>query len=169
MPVSRRHRNHKQPNKHCGIDLCRLIHLGSGSSFVRPCLYHLFAAAAFRHHGSAQVKIRLQTYHYWTGHKKTPHIQRSMDLFFEAISLYRRRKYDVCIDKCNLLLQHEGAGAATAAMLGGGPWELKMRAMTQRVYVDDIEATDGIAGNLFRKRNPSCLVYIRIFGAKLCQ
>lgn len=28
-----------------------------------------------------------------------------------------------------------------------GPWELKMRAMTQRVYVDDIEADDGLAGN----------------------
>lgn len=65
-----------------------------------------------------------------------------MDLFFEAISLYRRRKYDVCIEKCNLLLQNGDQG-----VLQQGPWELKMRAMTQRVYVDDIEATDGLAGN----------------------
>lgn len=29
-----------------------------------------------------------------------------------------------------------------------GPWELKMRAMTQRVYVDDIEAEDdGVVGS----------------------
>ena len=28
-----------------------------------------------------------------------------------------------------------------------GPWELKMRAMTQRVYIDDIEAEDdGVVG-----------------------
>lgn len=62
-----------------------------------------------------------------------------MDIFFEAISLYRRRKYDLCIEKCNALLQ-------TNAALQQGPWELKMRAMTQRVYIDDIEANDGVIG-----------------------
>lgn len=62
-----------------------------------------------------------------------------MDIFFEAISLYRRRKYDLCIEKCNSLLQ-------TNAALQQGPWELKMRAMTQRVYIDDIEANDGVIG-----------------------
>lgn len=61
-----------------------------------------------------------------------------MDLFFEAISLYRRRKYDQCIEKCNTLLQKNA--------LQQGPWELKMRAMTQRVYIDDIEANDGVIG-----------------------
>lgn len=61
-----------------------------------------------------------------------------MDSFFVAISLYRRRKYDECIDICNDLLQKNA--------LHQGPWELKMRAMTQRVYVDDIEADDGVAG-----------------------
>lgn len=72
-----------------------------------------------------------------------------MDLFFEAISLYRRRKYDMCIDKCNLLLQYDGTGGVEGGshgVLQQGPWELKMRAMTQRVYIDDIEATDGITG-----------------------
>lgn len=61
-----------------------------------------------------------------------------MDPFYLAISLYRRRKYDECINICNTLLQKN-------AQLKG-PWELKMRAMTQRVYVDDIEADDGVAG-----------------------
>lgn len=66
-----------------------------------------------------------------------------MDSFFEAISLYRRRKYDECIEKCNILLQKNA--------LYQGPWELKMRAMTQRVYVDDIEADDGIIGTMIAR------------------
>lgn len=59
-----------------------------------------------------------------------------MDPFYRAISLYRRKNYDECISCCNELLQKN-------AQLKG-PWELKMRAMTQRVYVDDIEADDGL-------------------------
>lgn len=47
-----------------------------------------------------------------------------MDPFYQAISLFRRRKYEECIEICNKLL-------ATNA-LHQGPWELKMRAMTQR-------------------------------------
>lgn len=61
-----------------------------------------------------------------------------MDCFYEAVSLYRRRKYDLCIEICNSLLQKNPHLQ--------GPWELKMRSMTQRVYVDDIEADDGVAG-----------------------
>lgn len=61
-----------------------------------------------------------------------------MDQFYSAISLFRRKKSDECISICNEILHknsdHKGA------------WELKMRAMTQRVYVDDIEADDGISG-----------------------
>lgn len=53
-----------------------------------------------------------------------------------ALSLYRRRKYDKCVDLCNKLIvnpvHHKMA------------YELKMRAMTQRVYIDDIEADDGV-------------------------
>lgn len=66
----------------------------------------------------------------------------NMDLFYEAISLYRRRKYDQCIEKCNTLLQKNA--------LQQGPWELKMRAMTLRVYIDDIEANDGVIGTFRR-------------------
>lgn len=67
-----------------------------------------------------------------------------MDPFYKAISLFRRKRYEDCINICNELLQ-------TNPQLKG-PWELKMRAMTQRVYVDDIEADDGVPGknsNLF--------------------
>lgn len=61
-----------------------------------------------------------------------------MDLYYLAISLYRRRKYDECIEMCNTLLKTNS--------LHKGPWELKMRSMTNRVYVDDIEADDGTVG-----------------------
>uniref|UniRef100_A0A182WYQ6 Uncharacterized protein n=1 Tax=Anopheles quadriannulatus TaxID=34691 RepID=A0A182WYQ6_ANOQN len=63
-----------------------------------------------------------------------------MDNFFAAISLFRRRKYDECIEVCNGLLQQNA--------LHQGPWELKMRSMTQRVYIDDIEADDDVAEDI---------------------
>lgn len=62
-----------------------------------------------------------------------------MDPYYKALSLFRLRKYEQCIEMCNQLL-------ANSPQLQG-PWELKMRAMTQRVYVDDIEAEDdGVVG-----------------------
>ncbi|XP_055684507.1 tetratricopeptide repeat protein 8 [Lutzomyia longipalpis] len=64
-----------------------------------------------------------------------------MDIFFEAVSLYRKRKYDECIEVCNTMLKNNGDQRLQRV------WELKMRALTQRVYVDDIEADDGIDEN----------------------
>lgn len=61
-----------------------------------------------------------------------------MDQFYLAISLFRRKKFEECINVCNELLQKNQQQK--------GPWELKMRAMIQRVYVDDIEADDGVPG-----------------------
>lgn len=66
------------------------------------------------------------------------YVYLEMDPLYRAISLFRRKKYDECILCCNELLLKN-------AQLKG-PWELKMRAMTQRVYVDDIEADDGFPG-----------------------
>lgn len=63
-----------------------------------------------------------------------------MDQFYLAISLFKRKKFDECINVCNDLLQKNQQQK--------GPWELKMRAMIQRVYVDDIEADDGVPGTL---------------------
>lgn len=62
-----------------------------------------------------------------------------MDQFYLAISLFKRKKFDDCINVCNELL--------TGNAQQKGPWELKMRAMIQRVYVDDIEADDGVPGD----------------------
>lgn len=59
--------------------------------------------------------------------------------YYKALSLFRLRKYEKCIEICNQLLN-------SSPQLQG-PWELKMRALTQRVYVDDIEAEDdGVVG-----------------------
>ncbi|XP_050082872.1 tetratricopeptide repeat protein 8 [Anopheles aquasalis] len=74
-----------------------------------------------------------------------------MDNFFAAISLFRRRKYDECIEVCNgLLLQQtqQQQQPAQHNALHQGPWELKMRSMTQRVYIDDIEADDDVAEDI---------------------
>lgn len=63
-----------------------------------------------------------------------------MDPFYQALSFYRRRSYDECNDICTEQLQKNTSHS--------GMWELKMRAMTMRVYMDDIEAEDGILGTL---------------------
>lgn len=66
-----------------------------------------------------------------------------MDPFHKAVVLFRLRKYEQCIEICNQLLVSDPTKQ--------GPWELKMRAMTLRVYVDDIEAEeDAVAGTLIR-------------------
>lgn len=62
-----------------------------------------------------------------------------IDEIYTALSLFRRRKYDKCVDLCNKLMR--------SSVHQKMAWELKMRAVTQRVYVDEIEADDGIEGN----------------------
>lgn len=57
-----------------------------------------------------------------------------MDPYFKAVSLFRQRKYEKCIEICNQLMTNDPSIQ--------GPWELKMRSMTQRVYIDDIEAEE---------------------------
>lgn len=69
-----------------------------------------------------------------------------MDAYFQAVSLFRRRNYDQCIEVCNLLLIQQQQQKGEHTYHQGRAWELKMRAMTQRVYIDEIEADDGIAG-----------------------
>ncbi|CAG9835183.1 unnamed protein product [Diabrotica balteata] len=51
-----------------------------------------------------------------------------------ALSLFRRRRYDKCIDVCSSILDKQPLDQAA--------WCLKMRALTQRVYVDDLESED---------------------------
>ncbi|KAF7272712.1 hypothetical protein GWI33_014524 [Rhynchophorus ferrugineus] len=57
-----------------------------------------------------------------------------MDPMYLALSLFRRRHYDKCIEICSSILDKQPLDQAA--------WCLKMRAMTQRVYVDDLESED---------------------------
>lgn len=59
-----------------------------------------------------------------------------LDEIYTALSLYRLRRYDQCVDLCNKLM--------LSSVHQKMAYELKMRAVTQRVYVDDIEAEDGV-------------------------
>nr|CAD7455464.1 unnamed protein product [Timema tahoe] len=62
----------------------------------------------------------------------------NMDPFYMALSLFRRRKYEQCTSICSELLEKNPYDQAI--------WTLKMKALTEQVYVDDIEAEEeGIA------------------------
>ncbi|PAA46722.1 hypothetical protein BOX15_Mlig015055g1 [Macrostomum lignano] len=64
-----------------------------------------------------------------------------MDPLFQALSLFRRRKYEKCIEKCTEILDKNSYDEAA--------WLLKMQALTEQVYVDDIENDeDGMAEGL---------------------
>ncbi|XP_014291097.1 tetratricopeptide repeat protein 8 isoform X1 [Halyomorpha halys] len=64
-----------------------------------------------------------------------------MDTFYEALSLYRRRKFEKSALLCTELLDKNPYDQAA--------WTLKMKALTAQVMVDDIEAEEeGIADSL---------------------
>ncbi|XP_055919549.1 tetratricopeptide repeat protein 8 [Eupeodes corollae] len=102
--------------------------------------------------------------------------------YIKAVSLYRRRSYENCIEVCNAILQkgHENnipmfsnnddddtksINSRSSSNLSSretsdkkkqttsimptwmmeGIWQLKMRALTQRIFVDDLEANDDIS------------------------
>lgn len=57
-----------------------------------------------------------------------------MDPLYLALSLFRRRHFDTCVEICTEILDKQPLDQAAYC--------LKMRAMTQRVYVDDIETEE---------------------------
>lgn len=61
-----------------------------------------------------------------------------MDPMFMALSYFRRRKYEECADLCTMLLEKNPYDSAA--------WSLKTKALTEQVYIDEIEAEEvGIA------------------------
>ena len=61
-----------------------------------------------------------------------------MDSLFLALSCYRRRKYEECAEHCSKILKKNPYDQ--------GAWMLKTRALTQQVYIDEVEGEDqGIA------------------------
>ena len=67
-----------------------------------------------------------------------------MDPLFEALSLFRRRRYEASCEICTQQLKKNPYDQAF--------WTLKMRCLTQQVYVDDLESEeDGIAEMLLNE------------------
>lgn len=62
-----------------------------------------------------------------------------MELLYLALSQFRRRHYDKCIKICTEILEKQPLDQAA--------WCLKMRALTQRVYIDDIESEEVVVGD----------------------
>uniref|UniRef100_T1IGX0 Tetratricopeptide repeat protein 8 n=1 Tax=Strigamia maritima TaxID=126957 RepID=T1IGX0_STRMM len=57
-----------------------------------------------------------------------------LDPLYKALSLFRRRKFQECSNLCTEILQNNAFDQAA--------WSLKTRALTELVYVDDIEADE---------------------------
>ena len=78
-----------------------------------------------------------------------------MNKYFEAVSLFRRNNYENCLEICNELLPNptlhrinkKPNSDINQEWLTEGIWQLKMRAQTQRVFVDDLETNDDGLGS----------------------
>lgn len=57
-----------------------------------------------------------------------------MDPFYEALSLYKCKHYDKCAEICTDILEKQPLDQAA--------WCLKMRSLTMRVYVDDLDSEE---------------------------
>ncbi|XP_050313674.1 tetratricopeptide repeat protein 8 [Anthonomus grandis grandis] len=68
-----------------------------------------------------------------------------MEPLYVALSLFRRRHYEKCIEVCTSILEKQP--------LDQTAWCLKMRAMTQRVYVDDLESEEAPTEDNFLDSN----------------
>lgn len=60
----------------------------------------------------------------------------NMDPFYEALSQFKCKHYDKCAEICTSILDKQPLDQAV--------WCLKMRALTLRVYVDDIDNEETI-------------------------
>lgn len=67
-----------------------------------------------------------------------------MDSFYDALSQFRCRHYHECVDICTNILEKQPLDQAT--------WCLKMRALTMRGYLDDIDGDD-MAGDFLDENN----------------
>lgn len=66
----------------------------------------------------------------------------SLDTFYSACMDLRKHNYDKCIESCTIILSKNPYDQAA--------WALKMRALTEQLSIDDIEAEEeGIADSYF--------------------
>ncbi|XP_061824744.1 tetratricopeptide repeat protein 8 isoform X3 [Nerophis lumbriciformis] len=70
----------------------------------------------------------------------------SMDPLFLAWSYFRRRKLQQCSDICSKLLQDSPYDQDSSLSIAEAAWSLKTRALTEMVYIDEVEVDqEGIA------------------------
>ncbi|KAL7638214.1 UNVERIFIED_CONTAM: hypothetical protein RMT77_011839 [Armadillidium vulgare] len=73
-----------------------------------------------------------------------------MDPLYLAISYFRRRKFQKCIDICTNLLEANPYDQA--------PWSLKMRAMTEDVWIDEDDGEEEVLADLLFDDNSIAMV-----------
>jgi tetratricopeptide repeat protein 8 len=67
--------------------------------------------------------------------------QVEVDRFFMAMTLFKHRKFGDCLEICNNLLEANPKDQSA--------WYLKVRALTEQTYIDEIEVEDeGIAESM---------------------
>uniref|UniRef100_A0A3Q2VYH0 Tetratricopeptide repeat domain 8 n=1 Tax=Haplochromis burtoni TaxID=8153 RepID=A0A3Q2VYH0_HAPBU len=70
----------------------------------------------------------------------------TMDPLFLAWSYFRRRKLQQCSDICTKILQDNPYDQDSSLLISEAAWSLKTRALTEMVYIDEIEVDqEGIA------------------------
>ncbi|KAF2357594.1 Tetratricopeptide-like helical domain [Trinorchestia longiramus] len=68
-----------------------------------------------------------------------------MDPLYLALTCFRKRKFDRCIEICTNLLQRNPYDQA--------PWSLKMRALTEQVWVDEVEGDEEVLADALMDDN----------------
>ncbi|XP_016328165.1 tetratricopeptide repeat protein 8-like, partial [Sinocyclocheilus anshuiensis] len=70
----------------------------------------------------------------------------TMEPLFLAWSSYRRRRFQRCADICSKLLSESPYDQPAASHVSEAAWSLKTRALTEMVYIDEVEVDqEGIA------------------------
>lgn len=69
-----------------------------------------------------------------------------MDPFYEALSQFRCKHYEKCSELCTNILERQPLDQAA--------WCLKMRALTMRVYIDDLDSEE-ISSDFLDENNVS--------------
>ena len=80
-------------------------------------------------------------------------MEKQLDPLFLARSYLRRRKFDSCIEICSKMLEKNPYDQCA--------WFMKAKALTEQVYVDEVEAdADGIAEMLM---DDNSIAQVRFF------
>ena len=87
-------------------------------------------------------------------------VEKQLDPLFLARSYLRRRKFDSCVEICSKMLEKNPYDQCA--------WFMKAKALTEQVYVDEVEAdTDGIAEMLMDDNSIAQVLIMFITAARI--